>query len=78
MNVGRLRIGALESTAATRLPALLASYHSRWPQVELEISIGTSCSLVEDVMAQRVDCAFVAEAGQIEPRLVLKCSRAGR
>ena len=60
---GQLRIGAMESTAATRLPALLSSYHSRWPQVHLELSIGTSCSLVDDVASSRLDCAFVAEAG---------------
>ena len=60
---GRLRIGAMESTAAARLPALLSAYHSRWPQVDLEISIGTSGSLVEDVESNRVDCAFAADAG---------------
>ena len=59
---GRLRIGAMESTAATRLPALLSSYHSRWPKVHLELSIGTSSSLVDDVAQSRLDCAFVAEA----------------
>lgn len=46
---GQLSIGAMESTAAARLTAPLSKYHSRWPQVELEISIGTSRSLVEDV-----------------------------
>ncbi|QCP52965.1 LysR family transcriptional regulator [Trinickia violacea] len=60
---GVLRIGAMESTAATRLPSLLSVYHSRWPQIELEISIGTSCSLIDDVLMSRVDCAFVADAG---------------
>ncbi|WP_206997927.1 LysR substrate-binding domain-containing protein [Trinickia mobilis] len=60
---GVLRVGALESTAAARLPSLLSVYHSRWPQVELEISIGTSCSLVDDVLMSRLDCAFVAGAG---------------
>jgi DNA-binding transcriptional LysR family regulator len=62
-STGQLRIGAMESTAATRLPALLSSYHSRWPQVQLELSIGTSCSLIDDVASSRLDCAFVAEAG---------------
>jgi DNA-binding transcriptional LysR family regulator len=60
---GRLRIGTMESTAAARLPALLASYHSRWPDVSLEISIGTSGSLVDDVAFSRLDCAFVADTG---------------
>jgi DNA-binding transcriptional LysR family regulator len=58
----RLRIGAMESTAAARLPGLLSAYHSRWPQIAMDISIGTSRSLVEDVLSDRLDCAFVAEA----------------
>lgn len=59
---GRLRIGSMESTAAARLPALLASYHSRWPEVDLGISIGTSRSLLRDVSSGKVDCAFIADA----------------
>ncbi|WP_144156645.1 LysR substrate-binding domain-containing protein [Paraburkholderia sp. BCC1885] len=58
----RLRIGAMESTAAARLPGLLSAYHSRWPQIAMDISIGTSRSLMEDVLGDRLDCAFVAEA----------------
>lgn len=68
---GRLSIGAMESTAAARLPALLSKYHCRWPQVELEISIGTSRSLVEDVERGRLDCVFVADSsflGTRDPR----------
>ncbi|PPK47214.1 DNA-binding transcriptional LysR family regulator [Trinickia symbiotica] len=57
---GRLRIGALESTASTRLPPLVADYHARWPRVELEISLGTSASLTDGVHDGRIDCAFVA------------------
>jgi DNA-binding transcriptional LysR family regulator len=57
---GVLRIGAIESMAAARLPALLSAYHGNWPQVGLNISIGTSQSLVDDVANSRLDCAFVA------------------
>jgi DNA-binding transcriptional LysR family regulator len=58
----RLRIGAMESTAAARLPGLLSAYHSRWPHVVMDMAIGTSRSLLEDVLHERLDCAFVAEA----------------
>jgi DNA-binding transcriptional LysR family regulator len=58
---GRLRIGAIESTAAAHLPALLSAYHSRWPRVDLQISIGTSHSLIDDVAGNHLDCAFVAD-----------------
>src|ERR671930_1219423 len=39
---GVFKLGALESTAATRLPPLLARYHRRYPAVRLELSTGTS------------------------------------
>ncbi|MGA7811717.1 LysR substrate-binding domain-containing protein, partial [Caballeronia sp.] len=75
---GRLRIGSLESTAATRLPALLSAYHSTWPDVDLELSIGTSLSLVEDVESGRLDCAFVADAGcQVSPELGTRFAERG-
>jgi DNA-binding transcriptional LysR family regulator len=58
---GILRIGALESTAAARLPPLLAKYHLLYPEVGIELITGTSGSLVNRVHAQEVEAAFVAE-----------------
>ncbi|HBO5877161.1 TPA: LysR family transcriptional regulator [Pseudomonas aeruginosa] len=57
---GRLRLGSMESTAASRLPALLASYHKACPRVALEVSTGTSRALLDGVRARRLDCALVA------------------
>ncbi|MBG7355034.1 LysR family transcriptional regulator [Pseudomonas aeruginosa] len=57
---GRLRLGSMESTAASRLPALLASYHKACPRVALEVSTGTSRALFDGVRARRRDCALVA------------------
>lgn len=57
---GRLRLGSMESTAASRLPALLASYHKACPRVALEVSTGTSHALFDGVRARRLDCARVA------------------
>src|SRR5690349_754794 len=37
---GRLRLGAMESTAAVRLPGPLAEYHKRHPDVILELHTG--------------------------------------
>jgi DNA-binding transcriptional LysR family regulator len=58
---GLLRIGALESTAATRLPPLLAAYHAAWPDVRLELATGTTGALVERVLRGELEAAFVAE-----------------
>ena len=58
---GTLRIGALESTAAARLPPILSKYHLLYPEVRVELVTGTSGALVNRVHAQEVEAAFVAE-----------------
>jgi len=57
---GRLRLGTMESVAASRLPGLLAQYHQTWPDVELELETGTSIKLIERVREFEVDAALVA------------------
>jgi DNA-binding transcriptional LysR family regulator len=59
---GTLRLGALESTAASRLPAILAAYHKAYPDVRVELMTGTNDALTAAVLDRRVDAAFVAEA----------------
>lgn len=58
---GTLQIGALESTAATRLPPVLARYHRAYPGVRIELVTGTSGALVAKVVQHEVEAAFVAE-----------------
>ncbi|AOK23105.1 LysR family transcriptional regulator [Burkholderia ubonensis] len=57
---GRLRLGAMESTAASRLPALLARYHHAWPDVSLELLTGTTGCLIEQVREFAIDAALFA------------------
>ena len=64
---GRLRVGTMESTAASRLPQPLAEYHARWPEVELSITTATSQDLIEAVRERRVDCALVADPAAATP-----------
>jgi DNA-binding transcriptional LysR family regulator len=59
---GVLRLGALESTTASRLPAVLAAYHRRCPDVRVELVTGTNDALVAALIARKLDAAFVAEA----------------
>jgi DNA-binding transcriptional LysR family regulator len=57
---GRLRLGTMESVAATRLPGLLAQYHQQWPDVALELETGTTGKLIERVREFEVDAALLA------------------
>ena len=58
---GTLQIGALESTAATRLPPVLSRYHRAYPDVRIELVTGTTGALVTRVMNHEVEAAFIAE-----------------
>jgi len=58
---GVLRLGSLESTAASRLPAVLAAYHKACPDVRVELTTGTNDALTAAVLERRVEAAFVAE-----------------
>ena len=62
---GRLRLGTMESTAASRLPRVLATYHQRWPQVTLELATGVTRALIDGVRTFELDAALVARP--IEP-----------
>jgi DNA-binding transcriptional LysR family regulator len=59
---GALRLGALESTSASRLPLLLAEFHDTYPNVRVELQTGTNDALTAAVRERRLDAAFVAEA----------------
>ena len=59
---GVLRIGALESIVASRLPPLLSAYHRKFPGVRVELTTGTNDVLVDGVLNRRLDAAFVVEA----------------
>lgn len=57
---GVLRIGSMESTAASRLPGVLAAFHVDHPAMQLVLRTGPSRQIVEQVRAGALDCAFAA------------------
>jgi DNA-binding transcriptional LysR family regulator len=61
---GPLAIGSMETTAAVRLPPLLADFHRRYPAVRLSLRTATTADLVAGVLDGSFDGAFVA--GPIE------------
>ncbi|MEK6295873.1 MAG: LysR family transcriptional regulator [Paraburkholderia tropica] len=57
---GRLRLGTMESAAASRLPGVLARYHQAWPDVTLELETATTGCLMERLREFEIDAALVA------------------
>lgn len=58
---GVLRLGALESTTASRLPPILADFHTRYADVRLELVTGTNDTLLRQLAERQLDAAFIAE-----------------
>ncbi|KHN50911.1 putrescine utilization regulator PtrR [Pectobacterium fontis] len=56
---GNFALGSMESTAATRLPTLVAAYHQRYPTVSLSLNTGTSGEIIERVRAGTLAAALV-------------------
>ncbi len=56
---GRLVLGSMESTLATRLVPLLAGLRKEHPALNLGLRTGPTDDLVADVLAGRLDAAFV-------------------
>lgn len=65
--VGPLRLGAMETTAAVRLPALLTDFCRAYPEVGLSLHTGPSAEMEAGVLSGDLDAAFVA--GEVDARL---------
>lgn len=63
---GGFRIGAMESTAAGRLPEILARYQDLHPDVHIELETGTAGSLMERLFSYDVEAVLVAEPVMFE------------
>jgi DNA-binding transcriptional LysR family regulator len=84
---GTFRLGALESTAGSRLAPILSRYHTLYPDVVVELATGTTGALITRVMNFDVEAAFVSEPFTapnlsawpvFDEQLVLVTSRATR
>lgn len=84
---GSLLLGSLETTAALRLSPTLRYFAKSYPAVHLVIVTGTTQGLLDDIVACRLDAAFVAgpvnhpkidQEAIFKEELVLVTSRAMR
>jgi DNA-binding transcriptional LysR family regulator len=66
---GPLRVGTLETTAAIRLPQLVARYSALFPKVDLSLITGTTLALSQDVLNHKLEGAFVA-GPTLRPELI--------
>jgi DNA-binding transcriptional LysR family regulator len=58
---GKIRLGTMESIAASRLPAPLARFHRRYPGIWVNLLTSSSRGLVTDVQTGALDAAIIGE-----------------
>lgn len=56
---GSLRIGSISTLGRLDLPALLAEYHRRHPQVDVQLAMRMSDVMMEELRLQQIDVAFL-------------------
>ena len=56
---GQIHFGAMETTAAIRLPLPLAKFHHHFPQIEINLHTGTTAELRQMVLEYKLEGAFV-------------------
>lgn len=70
---GLLRLGSMESSAASRLPGILSHYHHTFPSVQIELITAASMPLIEKVLAGELDLVMASDPPD-DPRLnCIKC-----
>ncbi|MDF2182862.1 LysR family transcriptional regulator [Neptuniibacter sp. CAU 1671] len=57
---GRLRLGAMETTTAVRLPSILTKFHQTYPEIKLTVETGPTAELIARLLDGGVDGIFVA------------------
>ncbi|KUJ77099.1 LysR family transcriptional regulator [Ruegeria profundi] len=57
---GHLRLGAMETTASARLPALLKTLREVCPDAQLSLTTGPTAQLTQAVWKRELDAAFIA------------------
>ncbi|RBO86075.1 LysR substrate-binding domain-containing protein [Marinomonas aquiplantarum] len=66
---GLLRLGSMESSAASRLPTLLSKYHARYPDVQIELMTAASMPLIDRVLEGELDLVMASDPPD-DPRLL--------
>src|SRR5574343_803727 len=56
---GRLRLGSMETTAAARLPKVIADFRRLYPSVELRLRTANTGVLIEALLNHQLDAALL-------------------
>ena len=67
--VGTLAIGSVRTSAMSLLPRAMVRFRADYPDLRIKLRVSLSETLLQDVLAGRLDAAMVAEHGNFPPGL---------
>jgi DNA-binding transcriptional LysR family regulator len=67
--VGALAIGSVRTSAMSLLPRAIVQFRADHPGLRIKLRVSMSETLLQDVLAGRLDAAMVAEHGDFPPHL---------
>jgi LysR family transcriptional regulator, cell division regulator len=61
----KLRLGAIETVAASHLPALVSAFSRRHPNVDVSVQTGSSAALLQQLARSELDVVFVSRPSKL-------------
>jgi DNA-binding transcriptional LysR family regulator len=63
---GRVRLGLIDIAAVNYFPDALIAFRTRWPEVDLRLTIAPSAALTAQIQTGRLDAAVVVEPAEAD------------
>ena len=60
VRMGKVRVGAFSSVAVCWLPKIIAEFSNEYPNISIDVSVGTYKTIEDMIIAEEVDCGFMS------------------
>lgn len=73
VRMGKVRVGAFSSVAVCWLPKIIAEFSNEYPNISIDVSVGTYKTIEDMIIAEEVDCGFMSGTMRKELKFVPLC-----
>lgn len=73
VRMGKVRVGAFSSVAVCWLPKIIAEFGNEYPNISIDVSVGTYKTIEDMIIAEEVDCGFMSGTMRKELKFVPLC-----
>lgn len=73
VRTGRVRVGAFSSVAVCWLPKIITDFNAEYPQIFIDVSVGTYKTIEDMIISEEVDCGFMSGTMRKELTFVPLC-----